>query len=91
MIGKNKNGNNNNNNSVTAVTLLNRKQIDCLDKLGKDCFFKYGRKLSRSKILSELVNLLMNMKVNIKKVDLENENLWEGILRVLKNENHENA
>ena len=82
MPGKN----HNNHNSVTTVTFLNRSQIDYLDKLGKDSLFMYGHKLSRSKTLSELVSLLMNMGVDFKEIDLNNESLSEGMLRLMKNE-----
>ena len=73
-------------NAVTTVTFLTREQIDYLDRLGKDSMFKYGHKLSRSKILSELVNLLMNIGIDVKKMDLDNKELWESILKVIKNE-----
>ena len=45
-------------NHVSTVTSLTREQIDYLDKLGKDAHFEYGRKLSRARILSELVKNL---------------------------------
>ena len=81
--------NNNNHDSVTTVTFLNRQQIDYLDKLGKDSLFMYGHKLSRSKTLSELVSLLMNMGVDFKEIDLNNESLSEGILRLMRDEHKE--
>jgi len=74
----------NNNNEAAVVTFLNREQIDCLDKVGKDSFFKYGRKLSRSKILSELVDLLMRIEPYVEKLDLSDESLCEGILNLLR-------
>lgn len=71
---------------VTAVTFLNRTQIDCLDKMGKDFLFKQGHKLSRSKILSELVDFLAKVHVDVNKIDLERESLADGIMRQMKDE-----
>lgn len=73
------------NNEATVVTFLNRNQVDFLDKIGKDCFFKHGYKLSRSKILSELVQLLMNLGIDVEELDLNVESLREGLLRFIKN------
>jgi hypothetical protein len=71
---------------ITVATFLNREQIDYLDKLGKDYFFKYGHKLSRTKILSELVNLLKNLNISLKDMDLDKQDLSSHILRLIKNE-----
>ena len=74
-----------NNSKVTTVTFLDRKQLDYLDKLGKDCFFTYGRKLSRSRLLSELVTLMMNLGIRIEEINLEkSSSLWEAILKAIK-------
>ena len=69
---------------VQAVTSLTRTQIDFLDKLGKDAHYTYGHKLSRAKILSELVQLLMQLGVRIQDIDLTKETLAEGIIRVFR-------
>jgi len=68
---------------------LTREQIDYLDKLGKDCLFKHGHKLSRSKILSELVNVLIGLGISIEELDMDSENLHEALLRVIKHESCE--
>ena len=83
---KEKNGTHN---GVTTVTFLNRAQIDYLDKLGKDCMFKYGHKLSRSKILSELVSLLMRLNISADDVELDKGPLLEGILKAIKGKKDE--
>ena len=75
---------NHNHNAVTTVTFLNRHQVDYLDRLGKDCFFKFGHKLPRTKVLSELVNLLMDIHLSIKDIDLDHETLCEGIIHCLE-------
>lgn len=77
--------NSNHNNEMTVTTFLNRHQIDYLDKIGKDCFFKFGHKVSRAKILSRLVDLLMHLDISFEKLDLEHETLLEGLERLIKN------
>ena len=42
-----------------VVTLLNREEIDFLDKLCKDSLFSTGIKLSRTQILRSLVEAMM--------------------------------
>lgn len=70
---------------LRTVTFLSREQIDFLDKLGKDALFYQSTKLSRAHTLSELVNLLMELGVNIKKLDLGKETLAKGLLRIINN------
>ena len=72
--------------TVTTVTFLNRREIDYLDKLGKDYYFKYGKKLSRAKILAELVRLLMHLGIKFEEVHFENGDFHEAILSELKGE-----
>ena len=68
----------------TCVTFLTRKQVDYLDRLGKDSLFKYGHKLPRTKLLSELVELLKKLDINLSDINLKQESLSEGILRIIK-------
>ena len=70
---------------LRTVTFLSREQIDFLDKLGKDALFYQSTKLSRAQTLSELVNFLMELGVNIKKIDLNEETLAKGLLRIISN------
>jgi len=72
---------------IRTVTFLSREQIDFLDALGKDALFSQGIKLSRVKILSELVDLLMELKIDIKELDLKKENLTKRILRIINEKN----
>lgn len=44
--------------SHRVIASLNRQQVDFLDKLGKDALFSAGVKLSRTQILSAMVNAL---------------------------------
>ena len=47
-----------------VIAFLNRQQIDFIDKIGKDAFFSKGSKLSRSKIISALVDLMMELGID---------------------------
>ena len=47
-----------------VTVFLDRQQVDFLDKMGKDAWFTHGNKLSRIKIISCLVNLLMELDIN---------------------------
>ncbi len=44
--------------SHRVIASLNRDQVDFLDKIGKDALFSCGIKLSRTEILSAMVNAL---------------------------------
>lgn len=72
-------------NRVTTVTFLTRQEIDFLDRMGKDCFFKYGHKLSRAEILSQLVDLLMHLGIKVEDLNLEDNSLWEALMEATKN------
>lgn len=74
---------------IRTVTFLNRHQIDFLDKLGKDALFYRGTKLSRVEILSELVEFLMGLGIDIKKVNITRENLARELLKVINNNHYE--
>ena len=73
-------------NVVTTVTFLNRDQIDFLDRLSKDYFFKYGHKLPRTQILSQLVTFLMKADIAIDDLNLDDQSLADGIIECLANE-----
>ena len=81
----------NNTKGVACVTFLEREQIDFLDKVGKDFMFSYGHKISRARMLSALVTLLMNLKIDVKDIDLHREKLWEGLLKLIKNDEDKNT
>ncbi len=46
-----------------VIALLNREQVDFLDKLGKDALFTTGGKLSRTKIIYAMVNALRSLGI----------------------------
>lgn len=56
-----------------VIALLGREQVDFLDRLGKDALFSTGTKLSRTKIISSVVDLLMGLHINGKGVRTEEE------------------
>ena len=43
------------------VTFLDREELDFLDTLVKDLFFKKGRKIPRSEVLREIVKMAMHL------------------------------
>lgn len=47
-----------------VIAFLNREQVDFIDKIGKDALFSKGTKLSRSKIISSLVDLIIELDIN---------------------------
>ncbi|MBI2885270.1 MAG: hypothetical protein HYY15_03750 [Candidatus Omnitrophica bacterium] len=47
-----------------VIASLNREQVDALDKVGKDALFSAGVKLSRTHIISVLVNVLQRLHVS---------------------------
>mgnify|MGYP001612004581 CR=1 FL=1 len=46
-----------------VIASLNREQVDILDKIGKDALFSSGVKLSRTEILSAMVNVLTRLNL----------------------------
>ena len=47
-----------------VIAFLNRQQVDFIDKIGKDALFSKGTKLSRSKIISMLVDLMIELGID---------------------------
>ena len=47
-----------------VITFLTRDELDFLDKVGKDALFSAGTKLSRSKIISALVNVIRKLGID---------------------------
>jgi len=47
-----------------VVTFLNRREMDFLDKLGKDALFSTGLKLSRAKLIAWLVDFMKELHIN---------------------------
>ncbi len=51
------------------ITMLDRKEIDFLDTVGKDALFSTGHKLSHSEILRGLVEFAMQIGISGEKID----------------------
>jgi len=52
-----------------VITMLNRQEIEFLDKLGKDALFSTGHKLSYNDILKGLIDFAMEVGVSGQNVD----------------------
>jgi len=51
-------------NTQRVISLLTRKQVDFLDKIGKDALFSKSTKLSRTKIISALIDLMLELGID---------------------------
>ena len=74
-----------NNNAHRVITFLTRDELDFLDKIGKDALFSAGTKLSRSKIISAIVNVIRKLNIDgsglCSKKELENR-IIKGMKRL---------
>lgn len=52
-----------------VITLLDREELDFLDKLGKDALFSTGHKLSYNEILKGLIDFSREIGLSGEKVD----------------------
>jgi hypothetical protein len=66
-------------NTHRVITMLNREELEFLDKLGKDALFTTGHKLSYNEILKGLIEFAMEIRISGEKVDSLNA-LKEKIL-----------
>jgi len=71
-----------------VITLLNRQEMDFLDKLGKDALFSTGHKLSYNEILRTLIEFAMEIGVSGEKTPNPHElkqRIYEKMKRALEN------
>ncbi len=66
-----------------VVTFLTREEIDFLDKLGKDALFSSGLKLSRTRIIEDMVELLSKAQLSCMNIKTD-EQLEMVMLRAMK-------
>lgn len=59
--------------SQRVVTFLNREEVDFLDKLGKDALFSTGLKISRTKLISWLVDFMKNFNISVEGIKSEKD------------------
>jgi hypothetical protein len=52
-----------------VITMLDRKELEFMDKLGKDALFSTGHKLSYNEILKALIDFAMDIGLCAEKVD----------------------
>lgn len=78
--------NNPNGNAHRVITFLTRDEIDFLDKIGKDALFSSGIKLSRSKIISAMVNVIRKLNIQADGLHSKKE-LEHRIIETIKNLN----
>ncbi|MBU1125516.1 MAG: hypothetical protein KKC84_05790 [Candidatus Omnitrophica bacterium] len=52
-----------------VITMLDRQEVDFLDKLGKDALFSTGKKLTHNDILKTLVNLARELGLSGEDID----------------------
>ncbi len=79
-----KKSNNPKGNAHRVITFLTRDELDFLDKIGKDALFSAGTKLSRSKIISAIVDVMR--RLNIDGSGLRSKKELEGrIIKAMKN------
>ncbi|MDD2751945.1 MAG: hypothetical protein PHN59_02315, partial [Candidatus Omnitrophica bacterium] len=70
-----------------VITMLDRKELDFLDKLGKDALFSTGHKLSYNEILRGLIEFSREIGLSGNLVDSERklkEQIIEKTLAFLK-------
>lgn len=52
-----------------VITMLDRQELEFLDKLGKDSLFSTGHKLSYNQILKTLIDFAMESGISGEKID----------------------
>lgn len=63
-----------------VIAIMDRGEVDYLDKIGKDSLFTTGNKLSRIKILRAMVEVMRELGIDGRNIKNENE-LKEAILK----------
>ncbi|MFY9402127.1 MAG: hypothetical protein WAQ07_01805 [Candidatus Omnitrophota bacterium] len=67
-----------------VITMLGRREIDFLDKMGKDALFSTGRKLSYNEILRGLISFAMEAGISGDNIDSPDTLKMKLIERVSK-------
>jgi len=77
-------------NAHRVITFLTRDELDFLDKVGKDALFSAGTKLSRSKIISAIVNVIRRLKIDGRNLSSKKElegRIVKAMEETIKNNN----
>ena len=72
-------------NAHRVITFLTRDELDFLDKVGKDALFSAGTKLSRSKIISAIVNVIRKLNLDGRNLNSKKE-LESRIIKAIKDD-----
>ena len=64
-----------------VVAFLNREELDCLDEVSKDIYFKNGMNLPRTKLIKAIIDTFK---------DEQKEDMEEKIKKIIKINNGEN-
>lgn len=67
-----------------VITMLDRRELDFLDKVGKDALFSTGHKLSYNEILRGLIDFSIDIGLSGEKID-SREGLKDKIIQKIKN------
>lgn len=70
-------------NAHRVITFLGREELDFLDRIGKDALFSTKTKLSRSKIISAIVNVIRKLDIDGQDIHSKKE-LEAKILKIIK-------
>lgn len=73
-----------------VITMLDRQELDFLDKLSKDALFTTGHKLSHNAILRGLIDFAMEMQPSGENIDSLND-LKEKMLKKCNLTEHGNS
>lgn len=76
-------------NAHRVITMLNREELEFLDKLGKDALFSTGHKLSYNEILRTLIDFSMELGLSGSQAvsgEALKDKLWQQVLARLQQE-----
>lgn len=65
-----------------VVTFLGRREMDFLDKIGKDALFSTGMKISRTKLIAWFIDFMEKLRINGKGIKSERD-FENRILKIL--------
>jgi len=73
----------NNDQKARLIAMIHRKEMDLIDRIGKDALFTTGRKLSRADVVSAILSAVAQLGINGKNINSEEE-LREYIEEAIK-------
>ncbi len=70
-----------------VVTLLNRDEVDFLDKIGKDALYSAGAKISRAKLIAWMIDMVKGLGLDGENLKSESDLESRIISLIMKKEN----